>query len=63
MVQDLHKGMEAAGIPVPDSQDRWAKALKALKVGPLAATLSLPVQLCTVPRVTQCGTNIYFGHK
>ena len=32
MRQELQKGMEAAGIPVPDSEDRWAQALKALKV-------------------------------
>ena len=31
---ELKAKMEAAGIPVPDSQDRWAKALEALKVVP-----------------------------
>jgi hypothetical protein len=29
---DLKSQMEAAGIPVPDSQERWDLALQALKV-------------------------------
>ena len=29
---DLSKEMEAAGIPVPDSEERWTMALNALKV-------------------------------
>ena len=34
VVQDLTSSMESAGIPVPDSQERWALALQALKVWP-----------------------------
>jgi hypothetical protein len=32
MRQGLQAGMKAAGIPVPDSEERWADALKALEV-------------------------------
>lgn len=32
MRQDLQAGMKTAGIPVPDSEEHWADALKALKV-------------------------------
>jgi len=32
LVKDLSSHMESAGIPVPDSEERWAMALNALKV-------------------------------
>ncbi len=32
LVKDLTSHMESAGIPVPDSEERWAMALDALKV-------------------------------
>ena len=30
--RDLKAAMEKAGIPVPESQERWGKAMDALKV-------------------------------
>lgn len=33
--EDLATEMKAAGIPVPDSEERWNMALDALKVHPL----------------------------
>lgn len=30
--EDLAKEMKGAGIPVPDSEERWTMALNALKV-------------------------------
>lgn len=36
---ELRAKMEAAGIPVPDSEDRWAKALEALKVSVCCITI------------------------
>lgn len=32
LVRELSSHMESAGIPVPDSEERWAMALNALKV-------------------------------
>ena len=32
LMKDLTSHMESAGIPVPDSEERWAMALNALKV-------------------------------
>lgn len=36
---DLKAKMEAAGIPVPDSEERWGLALQALKVRSLAVAV------------------------
>jgi hypothetical protein len=30
--EELREGMEAAGIPVPETEERWQQALTALKV-------------------------------
>jgi hypothetical protein len=35
---DLKARMEAAGIPVPDTEERWGLALEALKVTPSFST-------------------------
>lgn len=34
---ELHKGMETAGIPVPENEERWQQALTALKVPPASS--------------------------
>ncbi len=50
LVKDLTSNMESAGIPVPDSQERWSMALDALKVC-IAATSHHPclVYDCLAP--------------
>lgn len=39
---DLATEMKAAGIPVPDSEERWKMALDALKVHSFTLDLSVP---------------------
>ena len=52
--QDLRMGMEAAGIPLPESKDRWQAALRALKVKLGSSSLSTNIHLCASLVRHQC---------
>ena len=59
---ELKAKMEAAGIPVPDSEERWGKALEALKVRnnffsfPLVSVF-LPLSQSPIPQLIKTNTS------
>ena len=55
---DLAMEMKAAGIPVPDSEERWSMALDALKVH--SSTLDSSV-LPTCDTVQECSFSLEHG--
>ena len=51
---ELRAGMETAGIPVPESDERWQQALTALKVVPLHCWIRQCCQLHGFPLCCTC---------
>lgn len=57
---DLASQMKEAGIPVPDSDERWGMALDALKVRMYASRLASLV--CLAARVVQsCAVSLQWA--
>ena len=55
--QQLQEAMKQAGIPVPDSEERWQQALTALKVTPAQPSSGqhLPAMLSDPDTFASCG--------